>query len=308
MEYDVIVAGVGGMGSATVAELASRGARVLGLDRASIPNDSGSSPRGQPHHPPGLRGGPALRAPAASRLRALARPGRRLGEPILVITGGLDMGAPDSETVTRRTGLGARAHGLDHELLDADALMARFPGFRCPPTASRCTSPTAASCSASVPSPDYARLALDAGADLRGHEPVIEWGPQAMAWWCRTTRASTGRGAWSSAPVPGWASSCPRSRGMAVPERQVLLWARTLRPERYAVGAFPVFILDVPEGLFYGFPEYGIPGLKIGLHAPPASRSSTPTPGIASLHRAGGRGRAARSHRAATCPMPTGRH
>ena len=43
IEYDVIVAGVGGMGSATVAELAARGARVLGLERAGIPNDSGSS-------------------------------------------------------------------------------------------------------------------------------------------------------------------------------------------------------------------------------------------------------------------------
>ena len=43
MEYDVIVAGVGGMGSATVAELANRGARVLGLDLGSIPNHAGSS-------------------------------------------------------------------------------------------------------------------------------------------------------------------------------------------------------------------------------------------------------------------------
>ncbi len=34
---------------------------------------------------------------------------------------------------------------------------------------------------------------------------------------------------------------------------------------RFAVGSFPVFILDAPEGLFYGFPQYGIPGLKIGL-------------------------------------------
>ena len=41
--YDVIVIGVGGMGSATVYELASRGLRVLGLERFSIPNDSGSS-------------------------------------------------------------------------------------------------------------------------------------------------------------------------------------------------------------------------------------------------------------------------
>ena len=39
MDYDVIVAGVGGMGSATLAELAARGARVLGLERAGLPND-----------------------------------------------------------------------------------------------------------------------------------------------------------------------------------------------------------------------------------------------------------------------------
>jgi sarcosine oxidase len=57
----------------------------------------------------------------------------------------------------------------------------------------------------------------------------------------------------------------PALAGLAVPERQVLMWSRTLRPEHYAVGSFPVFILDVPEGRFYGFPEYGIPGFKIGL-------------------------------------------
>ena len=51
-----------------------------------------------------------------------------------------------------------------------------------------------------------------------------------------------------------------------MPERQVLMWSSLLRPEQYAVGAFPVFILDVPEGRFYGFPEYGIPGFKLGLY------------------------------------------
>ena len=32
------------------------------------------------------------------------------------------------------------------------------------------------------------------------------------------------------------------------------------------MGAFPVFILDAPEGLFYGFPVFGIPGFKIGRY------------------------------------------
>src|ERR671939_437340 len=41
--YDVIVVGVGGMGSAAVAHLARRGVRVLGLEQYGIPHDRGSS-------------------------------------------------------------------------------------------------------------------------------------------------------------------------------------------------------------------------------------------------------------------------
>ena len=41
--YDVIVVGVGGMGSAACFHLARRGLRVLGLERYDIPNAHGSS-------------------------------------------------------------------------------------------------------------------------------------------------------------------------------------------------------------------------------------------------------------------------
>src|SRR4030081_1489830 len=41
--YEVIVAGIGGMGSAAAFHLARRGRRVLGLDRYAIPNQMGSS-------------------------------------------------------------------------------------------------------------------------------------------------------------------------------------------------------------------------------------------------------------------------
>src|SRR5580704_14424195 len=41
--YDVIVIGVGGMGSAAACELARRGARVLGLEQFSLGHDQGSS-------------------------------------------------------------------------------------------------------------------------------------------------------------------------------------------------------------------------------------------------------------------------
>src|SRR5258706_6840248 len=41
--FDVIVIGVGGMGSATVFELARRGLRVLGLEQFDLVHDRGSS-------------------------------------------------------------------------------------------------------------------------------------------------------------------------------------------------------------------------------------------------------------------------
>ncbi len=41
--YDVVVVGVGGMGSAALYHLARRGKRVLGLERFDIPHELGSS-------------------------------------------------------------------------------------------------------------------------------------------------------------------------------------------------------------------------------------------------------------------------
>ena len=41
--YDVIVVGVGGLGSAALFHLARRGVRVLGIERYGVPNEQGSS-------------------------------------------------------------------------------------------------------------------------------------------------------------------------------------------------------------------------------------------------------------------------
>jgi sarcosine oxidase len=110
----------------------------------------------------------------------------------------------------------------------------------------------------------YAHLALEGGADLRGYEPVSAWRPERDGVVVETARGTyrarrlvISAGAWLGKLVPSLAT-------LAVPERQVLLWTRPLRPKHYVVGAFPIFVLDVPEGLYYGFPEYGIPGLKVG--------------------------------------------
>ena len=58
----------------------------------------------------------------------------------------------------------------------------------------------------------------------------------------------------------------PNLAPLFVPQRQVLIWTQPTVPAEFALGAFPVFILDSPEGLFYGFPVFGIPGFKIGRY------------------------------------------
>jgi sarcosine oxidase len=64
-----------------------------------------------------------------------------------------------------------------------------------------------------------------------------------------------------------WARTIvPELKNLAVPERQVLLWTQPLRPDYFRLGAFPIFNMEAPEGRFYGFPVYGVPGFKIGKY------------------------------------------
>jgi len=46
----------------------------------------------------------------------------------------------------------------------------------------------------------------------------------------------------------------------------VLLWTQPLRPELFTPDAFPIFNMEAPEGHYYGFPAYGVPGFKIGKY------------------------------------------
>ena len=58
----------------------------------------------------------------------------------------------------------------------------------------------------------------------------------------------------------------PELAGLALPERQVVAWFETLNPGVFSTGRFPVFNMMIKEGRYYGFPEFGVPGFKIGRY------------------------------------------
>ena len=263
--FDVIVVGVGAVGSATVAELAARGLHVLGLERDGIPNESGSSGgvnrmirlaySEDPRYVPLVRR-------AFERWRQLES---RSGERLLVTTGGVDAGAPDSESVMGSLE-SCRVHDLPHELLDAAELRHRFPGFALPDGMVAVHQPDAGFVMSGRAIATYAMQAIEDGAELHGHEPVIGWDTcddgvivRTAAATYRAERLVISAGAWA-------AGLADPLRGLCVAERQVLIWIQPSRPERFRVGAFPVFVLEAPEGRFYGFPSYAIPGFKLGLY------------------------------------------
>src|SRR4030081_640277 len=164
--FDVVVCGLGVMGSAAVHALARRGKRVLGLDRHAPGNDRGSSHGrtriirlGYFEHPSYV---PLLRAAYPLWRDIEARAGRSL----LSVTGIVEIGAPSSELVAG-TLRSSRLHGLAHEVLDAQGLMKRFPAFRVPADFIGVFQPDGGFVRAEPAVAALQGLACDAGAELR---------------------------------------------------------------------------------------------------------------------------------------------
>src|SRR5260221_9905464 len=91
--FDIIILGLGGMGSAAAAHLAARGKRVLGLDQFSPPHDKGSSHGKNRVIRQAYYEDPSY-VPLLLRAYELWRE-----LDLLTMTGGLMIGRPESEVV-----------------------------------------------------------------------------------------------------------------------------------------------------------------------------------------------------------------
>lgn len=282
--HDVIVAGLGAMGSAAAMQLARRGLKVLGLERFDIPHAMGSSHGINRIIRLAYFEHPAY-VPLLRRAYELWRETEALaGEQLLHVTGGIDAGPPDGRVVAGSL-LACRTHGLVHEVMDAAGTARRFPGYRLPDGHVAVFQPDAGFVMSERAIVAHAGLAMAAGADLRAREPLVSWEATPGGGVRVTTtkgRYEAGRlilstGAWIADHVPALA-------GLAVPERQVLGWFRPKVPAHFTPDRFPVSIVETRFGSCYQFPVFGVPGFKIGLYnhlkeqGPADSLSREPTP------------------------------
>lgn len=257
MAYDVVVIGLGGMGSAAAYRLAQRGKRVLGLEKFTAVHTQGSSHGGSRITRQAYFEDPAY-VPLLLRAHEMwDQVERDSGQRIFHRVGGILVGAPDSGTIT-----GSRASveqfGLKHELLDAPALRERFPTMRPTPDEVGLYEPGAGFVVPEHAVRAHLDLAARAGADLRFEEPVTHW---------EDGRVTTARATYEAEQIvvcPGpWAPELLADLDIPFEiERQVQYY---FEPDAEGFGDHPVYIWDREGSQFYGFPE--IDGaVKVAFH------------------------------------------
>ena len=264
MTFDHIVIGVGGMGSAAVCELARRGQRVLGLEQFEIAHANGSSHgltriirlayNEHPNYVPLLRRSYEM----WRRLEADA------GEELLVITGGLDLGASDSRVLTGALEA-CQQHDLAHEHLSTREIKSRYPAFNVPDGFEAVYQPDAGYLRPERCVTAHVAEARKMGAEIHERETVLGWEHRNETFIVKTDRATYEAPSLVVTAGP-WASKLVSELGaVAKPMRQVVGWFQSSEPALFEVDRCPVFILDVEEGEYYGFPiDSRTPGFKLG--------------------------------------------
>jgi sarcosine oxidase len=272
--YDVIVLGLGGMGSAAAYRLARRGQRVLGIDQFAPVHNRGSSHGGSRITRQAYLEGPEY-VPLLLRAHELWEGLERdSGRRLFTRCGGIMVGTAGSRTITGSVA-SARAFGIPHELLDAPAIRRRFPTLAPSSDEVALYEPGAGLVSPEGSVAAHLQLAARCGAELHHEEKVFTW--STMAGGVRVGTSHSYYTADRLVLAPGaWAGELLRDFGVEFTvRRQVQYWfAPTggVAPFR----RHPVYLWEGDGYTFYGFPAHNAPadGVKVAFHT--GGRACTP--------------------------------
>ncbi len=258
-DYDVIVAGLGALGSGAAYWLAKRGARVLGLEQFEFGHARGSS------HDWSRIIRKSYFSPAYVRLAIEAYAAwdsleREAGERVVYKTGGLDVGPRDGAIPLSNYADSMEACGVSFEQLDAAEIRRRWPVWQIDDEIHGLFQPDSGVVAADRATDLLRRTATAHGATLREHVPILsmrdvdgEIEVEAGGERYRAGKLVIAAGGWSDRALAHFGVRIP----FEVTKEQVLYFASRDLPG-FAFGTFPIWIwMDDPS--FYGFPVFGEP-------------------------------------------------
>jgi sarcosine oxidase len=269
---DVIVVGLGAMGSATTLQLAQRGLRVIGVDRFRPPHDRGST-HGETRITRLAVGEGAEYVPLVRRSHELWRElEAATGSSLLEQVGGLVIGRRD-DGFLEQTRAVAQLHGIPHRNLSNAQLSDGFPMFDAGADTEAYFEPEAGFVRPEAAITAQLALAGSAGAELCLGESVLSWAASSGAVTVTTDTATLEArelvlcaGAWITKLVP-------ESVGLFAVYPQILYWFG-IRRGYEALRRMPIFIWEMVgerdafthlSGGFYGFPAIDGPGGGVKL-------------------------------------------
>jgi len=266
--YDVVVVGLGVMGSSVASNCARRGLSVLGVERFWPVHDQGAS-HGKSRLIRQAYFEHVAYVPLVLRAYELWRDlEARTGKHLMTITG-LLLAGKESTNVIAGSRRSAEQHALPVEYLTAADIVRRFPMTR-----PRADEVGLFEREGGVIAPEAAvhallRTAADAGAQLRFGLRAVDWHRSSP----RALRVALDDGTAVEArrvvlTVGPWLASLAAQTGIPIEvQRNVQAWfaphSSDFKPDR-----FPAFLLD-REGLpnvIYGMPDLG-DGLKAAFHS-----------------------------------------
>jgi sarcosine oxidase len=267
MSFDVIVLGLGGIGSGVLHQLAARGLRVLGIEQFDVPNTHGSS-HGHSRIIRQAYFEDARYVPLARRAYELWDAlSLECGETRRTPLGVLNMGPPDDAEMLGVAG-SVSQHGLVHERLDAEEIRARFPALR--PDVSDIGIYEAHG--GALPPERCVRAQVEVarrlGAEVRVHERATRVSPDRRGVEIVTDKGTYNAGhlvvcsgAWLATP-----DSPVRLDASLWIERQMQFWFEPKKPELFERGRLPAFVQFLRGDAFYAIPSFGAPGVKVARH------------------------------------------
>ena len=267
--FDVIVLGVGSMGSSTCYFLANRGHRVLGLEQFDIPHELGSHlgqsriiRKAYAEHPDYV----PLLVRAYHNWKALEE---QTGSQVYFKTGLVYFGRPTDATI-KGVRLSADKYRIEVKTLSEAETARKYPQFTLPSGYERLEEPDAGFVTPERCILLFTDQALRHGATILTKTKVSNWKRDGRGFIVSTNRGEFScrklvitAGPWAGKMIPGLSSRLRVTR-------QVLAWMKPKKWEPFALGQFPCWIVDQ----FYGFPVLpvgtlgGPIGLKLARHFP----------------------------------------
>ncbi|MBX7071972.1 MAG: N-methyl-L-tryptophan oxidase [Pirellulales bacterium] len=265
-QFDVIVVGMGGVGSATLYQLARRGVKALAIDPFPIAHDRGSS-HGQTRiirqayfeHPDYV---PLVLAAYRGWAELEARRRRKLLHQV----GLLQVGPPAGEVIAGVLA-SARRHRLPIEEVAPEAIAARWPGLAAPDRSHLGVfEPAAGYLEVENCVRAYVEEALMLGAAALTGESVLSW--HATTDQVRVVTESS-RFTASRLIITAGAWAGQLLTDLRIPLtvlRKPLFWYRPQGSQYEAQRGCPCFLYETAAGEFYGVPSLEPWGVKIAEH------------------------------------------